>query len=97
MNALPMTGVAWRTGGVWMLLSLRIWFYLTNGRLSSFPPRGFVGVASTSFRATGPRHSKLLSIRMRREVSTRSAHLWRLTCVWRTGPPRSLKLKSGSG
>lgn len=93
-----MTGVAWRTDGFWILLWLRISFCLTSGRLrSSFPPAGFVGKVSLSSVATDRLRFRLLSTRMRREASTRSVRLWRLTCVWQINrlPPR--KSKRGSG
>jgi len=97
VNALVTTGVAYRTDGFWILLWLRIWFCLTSGRPMSFPPRGFVGAASTSFRDTGRPPYKLLSTRLRRDRSTPGAHLWLLTCAWVINPLPSRKLKRGSG
>jgi len=97
MSGFLTTGVAWRTDGYWILVWLRIWFYLTSGRRLSWPPRGFVGKASISSVATGRPNCKLLSTRLRREVSTRDARLWRLTCEWEIGRHRSLKSKLGFG
>jgi len=76
------TGVAWRTGGLWTLRWLRIWFHLTSGRPMSFPPRGFVGRVSSLSAATEPRLYKLLSTRLHRVPFTHGARLWQLTCVW---------------
>ena len=97
MNALPGTGVAWRTDGFWILFWLRLWWILTSGHVSSFPPRGFVGTASTSFRATAMRDIRLCSTRMHHVPSTHDAPHWQLICVWRTNPPRLRKLKRGFG
>jgi len=97
MSGSQMTGVAWRTDGFWTLAWLRIWFHLTSGRRMSFPPKGFVGKVSLSSVATGNLISKLSSTRMRREASTRSAPLWRLTCEWRINLPRPRKSKRGFG
>jgi len=92
-----MIGHAWRTDGFWILLWLRIWFYLISGHRQSWPPRGFVGKASLSSLDTGHPVCRLLSTRMRREVSTHTNPLWRLTCVWRISLRISPKLKRGSG
>jgi len=97
VNELQMTGVAWRSDGFWTLLWLRIWFYLTSGRRRSFPPPGFVGVASTSLVATDHRSYKLLSTRMRQEAFTPGARLWRLTCVWAMCLPPSRSSRRGFG
>ena len=97
MSGSPLIVVAWRTDGFWILLWLRIWFSLTSGRSRSVPPRGFVGTASGSSRATGLQGYKLLSTRLRRDRSTRDAPLWRLTCEWGASPPPSQKLKPGFG
>ena len=95
MNASGMTGVAWRTDGFWILFWLRIWFRLTSGRPMSFPPEGFVGKVSMSSVDTDRPGCRLLSTRLRPEVSTRAARLWRLTCVWRISLRRRRKLKLG--
>jgi len=97
VSELVRTGVAWRTDGFWILLWLRIWFSLTSGHRRSFPPAGFIGVASLSLAATAPRVSRLLSTRMRHEAYTRDARLWRLTCVWAMSLPQRRKSKRGFG
>ena len=97
MNASPGTGVAWRTDGFWTLLWLRIWWFLTSGHIKSFPPKGFVGTASTSFRGTAMRDIRLSSTRLHRGPSTPGVPRWQLTCVWRINRPRSPKLKRGFG
>ena len=83
MSASPATGVAWRTDGFWTLLWLWISLRWTSGRLRSWPPRGFVGAASRSFRATGPQRFKLSSIRLHHVHFTRRAPHWQLISVWR--------------
>jgi len=97
VNASELTGVAWRTDGFWILVWLRIWFYLTSGRSRSFPPKGFVGTVSGSFRGTGPRKCSLLSTRLRRVPSIRSAPHWQLTCEFRIGPRPLLMSRRGFG
>lgn len=97
MSASQMTGVAWRTDGFWILSWLRIWFHLTSGRRMSFPPKGFVGRVSLSSAGIAPHAYSLSSTRLRREASTRSARLWRLTCVWRISLQRRPRSRRGSG
>ena len=77
---------AYRDGGFWTLLWQICWSAWTNKRGGTFPPRGFVGLDSSSFRVTDLHSCKLKSIRLRRRHYTHAAPRWRLTLEWETSP-----------
>ncbi len=79
-----MTLAAYRDGGFWTLLWQAFWSAWTNKRGGSFPPRGFVGLGSSSSQATDLYFCRLKSIRLRRRRYTRAAPRWRLTLEWAT-------------
>jgi len=84
--------VAYRDDGFWAQCWYACCLLSRGGRLKIFPAPGFVGLASTSFRAADVKLFSLRSIRMRRlQRSHVTAHvpLWRLTCEWETPPPQS--------
>ena len=89
------TLAAYRDDGWSTLLSLICSSDSTLMLTEGFPPRGFVGQASPSFRAIDPDSYRLKSIRLHRTPSTPDALLWRLTCEWETSPQASLLSKLG--
>jgi len=78
---------AYRDDGAFTLCLHAIWVFLTGGRHLCFPPKGFVGLGSSSLVVTDLHHSKLVSIQLRRGHSTPSAPPWRLTYVWEISQP----------
>ena len=85
---------AYRDDGSWIQLLQACSWHLKNDYLECFPPRGFIGLGSTSSAGIGPLPCKLNSIQLRRVANTRGAPLWRLTLEWETLPLPSL-LNSG--
>jgi len=86
------TLVAWRDAGWFSQLLLLLRSPLTMLWRRSFPPRGFIGQASTSFPVSGLLHNKLISIQVSRRAVIENVRLWRLTYVWGICQPRSQKL-----
>ena len=80
---LPLLWLRW-------LLSWRGW------PRTDLPPPGFSGQGFGLYPGKGAQRIKPLSIRLRRKVGTSNARLWRLTCVWETYLPQSLKKKGGN-
>ena len=87
---------AYRDGGAFTLCLHAIWVFLSGGRRMSFPPRGFVGQGSLLLAVTDLRHSKLVSIHLRRAASTRDVPPWRLTYGWVISPLPPPLLNSGA-
>jgi len=81
------TVAAFRDVGESQIGSLVISLLSMSGQSVPLPPRGFVGLDSSSFRGTGHLRSKLVSIRARPVAYTRDVLLWRLTCEWELHPP----------
>jgi len=86
---------AYRDGGFWTLLWQICSSAWTRKQSGSFPPRGFVGLGSSSSVVSDLAGCKLSSIRLRRRASTRSAPRWRLTLEWETHQRLLQRLKSG--
>ncbi len=86
---------AYSDGGFWTLLWRICSSLWISGRGGSFPPRGFVGLGSTSRVVSDLYGCKLKSIRLRRRADTRHARLWRLTFKWATNRPPLHRLSSG--
>ena len=94
---LATTLAAYRDDGLSTLLSLVCSSDSTLRLSEGFPPRGFVGLVSSSSVGIGLDSYRLKSIQLRRRVCTHDAHLWRLTLEWETSPLPSLHLPSGLG
>jgi len=78
---------AYRASGFWPQIWHVCLSLLKRGRLKSFPPRGFVGRGSGSYRGSDLRDFKLASIHLRPDHSIRGVRLWRLTYEWEICPP----------
>jgi len=87
---------AYRDDGYWtQLLAVFLW-KLTSWPRGPWPPRGFVGQVSSSFRGSELVGLKKRRIQLSRLASTEHAQLWRLICVWETSQPASRLSGSGS-
>lgn len=81
------TVAAFKDVGASQIGSHVTWLISMSGRNVPLPPKGFVGLVSSSFQGIGALRSKLVSIQVRRLPSTRAVPLWRLTCEWELLPP----------
>lgn len=76
--------------GVWRQALRLVWSLLTHGRITSFPPKGFVGQVSGSLAGSDVRRLRRVSIHLRHLPLNRSiwpVRLWRLTYVWEMHRP----------
>jgi len=96
-TGLEQTHVAYRDDTLSTLLSLTDLYVLMDGQEQYFPPAGFVGQASSSLVLSGPRPSRLVSIRLQKRASTPNAPPWRLTLEWVSSrPPLPIRRFSAS-
>ena len=89
------TVAAFREDGFSTLRSLICSSDLTLMLRDGFPPKGFVGRVSSSFRGGGLDSYKLKSIHLRPIPSTLDAPRWRLTLEWETSQLPALRSPSG--
>lgn len=78
--------LAYRDDGLWILCWLVLSSLWKHGHNATFPPRGFVGLASSSSLAIEPKAFRLSSIALRKLPSTLGGRLWRLTFGWEISP-----------
>jgi len=87
----------YKDAGIWTHALLMVSLAWRRGRVASFPPAGFVGVACTSYRAIDLPQYRVVSIRMHRIRSIPTARLWRLTLELVMNPRLEPTPHSGAG